>query len=48
MTDDPRTAMGTTYLKHLRLPALARDCATLAPEAEQRGLGYLFLPDSYF
>ena len=41
MTDDPRTAIVTTYLRHLRLPAMARDCATLAPEAEQRGLGYL-------
>jgi hypothetical protein len=39
MMEDPRTAIVTTYLKHLRLPAMARDCATLAPEAEQRGLG---------
>ncbi len=41
MTEDPRTAIVTTYLRHLRLPAMARDCTTLAPEAEQRGLGYL-------
>ena len=41
MTDDPRAAIVATYLKQLRLPAMARDCTMLAREAEQRGLGYL-------
>jgi len=31
----------TTYLKQLRLSRMARDCDSLAREAEQRGLGYL-------
>ncbi len=45
MTEDPRAAIVSTYSKPLRLPAMARDCATLAPEAEQRGLGSLgYLP----
>lgn len=41
MTDDPRAALVTTYLKQLRLPAMVRDCTTFAREAEQRSLGYL-------
>jgi DNA replication protein DnaC len=30
-----------SYLKQLRLPAIARDCTALAREAEQRNVGYL-------
>ncbi len=41
MTDDIRTEVVTTYLKQLRLSRMARDCESLAREAEQRGLGYL-------
>ena len=41
MTDDLRPEVVTTYLKHLRLSRMARDCEPLAREAEQRGLGYL-------
>jgi DNA replication protein DnaC len=39
--DDPRLAIVLTYFKHLRLPAMARECVALAREAEQHGLGYL-------
>jgi len=39
--DDPRLPIVLTYFKHLRLPAMARECVPLAREAEQRGLGYL-------
>jgi DNA replication protein DnaC len=39
--DDPRVGIVLTYFKHLRLPAMARECVPLAREAEQRGLGYL-------
>src|SRR5690242_5081399 len=41
MTEDPRQALVGMYLKQLRLPAIARECAPLAREAEERGLGYL-------
>ncbi len=40
-TDDPRAGIVLTYFKHLRLPAMARECVPLAREAEQQGLGYL-------
>jgi DNA replication protein DnaC len=38
---DPQLALVHTYLKHLRLPAIARECVPLAREAEQQGVGYL-------
>src|SRR5579859_5162337 len=38
---DPQLALIQSYLKHLRLPAMARDCVALAREAEQQGAGYL-------
>src|SRR5262249_5648465 len=38
---DPQLALVQTYLKQLRLPAMARDCVALAREAEQQGAGYL-------
>jgi DNA replication protein DnaC len=38
---DPQLALVHTYLKQLRLPAIARDCVALAREAEQHGVGYL-------
>jgi DNA replication protein DnaC len=41
MTEDPRKAVVTSYLKQLRLSRMATDCEALAREAEQRGLGYL-------
>lgn len=41
MKDDPKAAVVTTYLKQLRLSVMARDCESLAREAEERGLGYL-------
>jgi len=41
MTEDLRNEMVITYLKQLRLNRIARDCESLAREAEQRGLGYL-------
>jgi len=41
MTDTLRNEIVTTYLKQLRLSRMARDCESLAREAEQRGLGYL-------
>ena len=41
MTEDLATTVVTTYLKQLRLSRMARDCESLAREAEQRGLGYL-------
>jgi DNA replication protein DnaC len=40
-TDDPQVGIVLTYFKHLRLPAMARECVPLAREAEQQGLGYL-------
>ncbi|MBF6591755.1 MAG: ATP-binding protein [Ktedonobacterales bacterium] len=40
-SEDAQLALVHTYLKSLRLPALARECGPLAREAEQRGLGYL-------
>jgi len=40
MTEDLRHEMVITYLKQLRLNRIARDCESLAREAEQRGLGY--------
>ena len=41
MTETLRNEVVTTYLKQLRLLRMARDCESLAREAEQRGLGYL-------
>lgn len=41
MTEAIRNEVVTTYLKQLRLSRMARDCESLAREAEQRGLGYL-------
>ncbi len=41
MTEDLRNEIVITYLKQLRLHRIARDCESLAREAEQRGLGYL-------
>ncbi len=41
MTETLRNEMVITYLKQLRLNRVARDCESLAREAEQRGLGYL-------
>ncbi len=41
MKEDPKAAVVTTYLKQLRLSIMARDCESLAREAEERGLGYL-------
>jgi DNA replication protein DnaC len=38
---DPRNDMVITSLKQLHLNRIARDCESLAREAEQRGLGYL-------
>ena len=38
---DPQLALIQSYLKQLRLPAIARDCVALAREAEQQGAGYL-------
>ena len=37
MTEDLATTVVTTYLKQLRLSRMARDCESLAREAEQRG-----------
>ncbi len=41
----PKAALEQTilqsYLKQLRLPAMARECVALAREAEQRQVGYL-------
>jgi DNA replication protein DnaC len=39
--DDPRVGIVLAYFKHLRLPAMARECVPLAREAEQQGFGYL-------
>ena len=41
MTEDLRNEIVITYLKQLRLNRIARDCESLAREAEQRGLGYV-------
>src|SRR5262249_52883564 len=41
LATDPQLALVQTYLKHLRLPAMARECVALAREAEQQGAGYL-------
>ena len=41
MKEDTMAAVVTTYLKQLRLSIMARDCESLAREAEERGLGYL-------
>jgi DNA replication protein DnaC len=41
MKEDPMAAVVTTYLKQLHLSIMARDCESLAREAEERGLGYL-------
>jgi DNA replication protein DnaC len=38
---DPQLALVQSYLKQLRLPAIARECVALAREAEQHGAGYL-------
>lgn len=38
---DPQLALIQSYLKQLRLPAIARDCVALAREAEQHSAGYL-------
>jgi len=38
---DPQLALVHTYLKQLRLPAIARECVALARAAEQQGVGYL-------
>lgn len=40
-TEDPRVGIVLTYFRHLRLPAMARECVPLAREAEHQGLGYL-------
>ncbi len=40
-TTDPQLALVQTYLKQLRLPAIAHECVALAREAEQQGAGYL-------
>ena len=41
MTEDGRREVVITYLKQLRMTRMARDCESVAREAEQRGLGYL-------
>jgi DNA replication protein DnaC len=41
MTETLQTEVVTTYLKQLHLVRMARDCESVAREAEQRGLGYL-------
>ena len=41
MTETIRNEIVITYLKQLHLTRIARDCESLAREAEQRGLGYL-------
>lgn len=41
MREDARQEIVSAYLKQLRLTRMARDCESLAREAEQRGLGYL-------
>jgi DNA replication protein DnaC len=41
MSQDARQQIVSAYLKQLRLTRMARDCESLAREAEQRGLGYL-------
>src|SRR5947208_9979746 len=41
MTQEVCKEVVITYLKQLRLSRMARDCESLAREAEQRGLGYL-------
>ncbi len=41
MKEEPKAAVVTTYLKQLHLSIMARDCESLAREAEERGLGYL-------
>src|SRR5215470_19456623 len=41
MSQDARQQIVHAYLKQLRLTRMARDCESLAREAEQRGLGYL-------
>src|SRR5260370_8778828 len=41
MAETLRNELVITYLKQLRLNRVARDCESLAREAEQRGLGYL-------
>src|SRR5947207_15296535 len=41
MTEETRKEIVMTYLKQLRLNRMARDCESMAREAEQRGLGYL-------
>src|ERR1700693_695155 len=41
MNDVARQQIVNTYLKQLRLTRMARDCESLAREADQRGLGYL-------
>ena len=41
MTEDGRPEVVITYLKQLRMTRMARDCESVAREAEQRGLGYL-------
>ena len=41
MKEALRNDIVTSYLKQLRLNRMARDCESLAREAEQRGLGYL-------
>ncbi len=39
MTETIRNEIVISYLKQLRLTRIARDCESLAREAEQRGLG---------
>ena len=41
MTETIRNELVITSLKQLHLTRIARDCESLAREAEQRGLGYL-------
>jgi hypothetical protein len=41
MTEDRHKEVVITYLKQLRMMRMARDCESVAREAEQRGLGYL-------
>jgi DNA replication protein DnaC len=38
---DLQAALVRAYLKQLRLPAMARECVTMARDAETRGSGYL-------
>ena len=41
MTEEVRQELVISYLRQLRLTRMARECAAISREAEQRGLGYL-------